>query len=178
MTPAALRQVPVDGLTPARLWAFLDPAARAQAAQALYAHDWGDAPTRREADVAVASSLRAREIAVRKMPVERRADYLARVVRPTDSLASSLLLALHLEHRRPMLAAFLDALGVPHRDGLISEEARIEHLDATSVATAARGLADRFPAEQVETYLATLLAMDRDVWGSLEGVLRSRAGEP
>jgi hypothetical protein len=165
---------PPDRLSIAKLWASLEPAVRTLSAHALYAHDWGATPTRREADSAVAAALRTREVSVRKMPVDKRADYLARAVRPGESLASSLLLALHLEHRRPMLAAFLDAVGIPHENGLISGDDEIGPLDAAAVGRAALALFERFPPDEVAVYLATLLAMDPDLWAALEPVLRER----
>ena len=39
-----------------------------------------------------------------------------------DSLAARLLVSYHLGHQRPMMAAFLDALGIVHDNGLINDE--------------------------------------------------------
>src|SRR5262249_40634606 len=95
--------VDLSSCGPSQLWAALPADTRQAAARALYAHDWGNAPTRREADFAIIQGMRFRETAVRQLPIDKRAGYLARSIRPNDSLASSLLLALHLESRRPML---------------------------------------------------------------------------
>jgi len=162
------------GLSPSRLFAHLDPVVRLLAARSLYAHDWGDRPTRREADLAIAQALRSREIAVRKLPVDKRAEYLSRAVRPGDGLATSLLMALHLEERRELLAAFLDELQIPHTDGIIREDHDLAAPPASRLAGAAARLFEEYPQDEVETYLATLLAMDRDVWGGLAPVLASR----
>ena len=170
-----LRSLPLEGLSSSRLWAHLDPGLRALAARSLYAHDWGDAPTRREADLAVAQALRSREASVRRLPVEKRALYLARLVRPNDRLASSLLLAFHLKLRRPLLGTFLDALGIPHRDGLISDDHGLGAPEPAALARAASTLFVEHAAEEVETYLAALLAMDPDVWGGLAKLLHERA---
>lgn len=164
----------LDGLSPSRLFAQLDPALRLLAARALYAHDWQDRPTRREADLAVAQALRSREVAIRKLPTDRRAEYLARAVRPSDSLAVSLLMALHLEQRRGLLAAFLDALEIPHKDGIIEEGHDLRAPSASRLESAAHALFRSHPGEEVEIYLATLLAMDREVWGGLAAVLAAR----
>lgn len=93
---SVLAQLPLDRLTPARLWAALDADTRLLAARALYRHDWGDAPTRREADLALAAGMRFRDAMVRQLPVDKRAAYLARNVAAGDNLSASLLLALHL----------------------------------------------------------------------------------
>jgi len=152
---------------PSELWASLDPEVRLAAARSLYAHDWGQSPTRREADFAIMQGMRFRESAVRQLPVDRRAQYLARSIRPTDSLAGSLLLALHLEQRRAMLGAFLDALKIPHTDGLINEDHELKPPPAAALKKASKTLTGQFPADEVELYLATLYVLDRDTWGGL-----------
>jgi hypothetical protein len=161
----------LETCTPSQLWAALDAELRLAAARALYAHDWGDAPTRREADVAIVHGLRFRESAVRQLPVEKRAAYLARGVRPGDSLASSLLLAFHLEHRRPLLGAFLDALGIPHHDGLIAEGHDAKPPSAAELKKAAAALRSAFPDEEIDLYLTALYVLDRETWGGLRGQL-------
>ena len=157
--------------TPSQLWASLDPDVRLLAARSLYAHDWGDNPARREADAAIMFGMRFRESAVRQLPAERRAQYLAKSIRPNDPLSGSLLLALHLETRRPMLTAFLDALGIPHVDGLISEDHEPKPPSETALRKAAGTLRAKFPEEDVEIYLATLFILDRETWAGLEPVL-------
>ena len=174
-TRTLAKELPLDDLSPSKLWGHLDPAVRQLAAHALYVHDWGRAQTRREADLAVAATLRSRELTVRKMPTDRRADYLARAVRPTDSLASSLLLALHLQHRRDLLATFLDTLGIPHDGGLIAEEHEVSALAPDTLARAAAMMFAKFPEEAVETYFATLIAIDHELWSPLIPILRDRS---
>ena len=157
---------------PMQLWASLDPDVRVAAARALYAHDWGESPTRREADFAIMHGMRFRETAVRQLSVDKRAHYLARSVRPTDSLAGSLLLALHLEQRRAMLSAFLDALKIPHENGLISEDHDMKPPAAASLEKAAKTLRDQFPPDEVELYLATLYVLDSETWAGLAPLLK------
>jgi len=157
---------------PSQLWASLAPELKLAAARSLYAHDWGDAPTRREADFAIMHGMRFRETAVRQLPVDKRAQYVARSIRPTDSLAGSMLLALHLEERRAMLSAFLDALTIPHVNGLISEDHDMKPPTASALAKAAKTLGGQFPAEDVELYLATLYVLDRVTWAGLSGLLK------
>ena len=157
--------------TPAQLWTALDPETKLAAARSLYAHDWGNAPTRREADAAIMIGMRFREAAVRQLPVDKRASYLARSIRPSDALAGSLVQAHHLEQRRPMLAAFLDALGIPHENGLIAESHTLETPAAAALRKAADALRTRFPAHEVEEYLACLYVLDRETWDGLAAIL-------
>ena len=165
-------RIDLSQCAPSQLWALLDPEVRLAAARSLYAHDWGETPTRREADFAIMHGMHFRETAVRQLSVDKRAQYLARSIRPTDSLAGSLLLALHLEKRRAMLSAFLDALKIPHENGLISEDHDMKPPTAATLAKAATVLNDRFPREEVELYLATLYVLDRETWAGLGPVLK------
>jgi hypothetical protein len=165
-------RIDLSQCAPSQLWATLEPELRLAAARSLYAHDWGDAPTRREADYAIMHGMRFRESAVRQLPVDKRAQYVARSIRPTDSLAGSMLLALHLEERRAMLAAFLDALSIPHDKGLIADDHDTKPPTASALAKAAKALSQRFPAEDVELYLATLYVLDRTTWAGLAAVLK------
>lgn len=161
-------------LSASQLWRRLDPAVRALAAQALYEHDWGEAPARREADLIIARTMRFRDATVRQLPIGKRAEYLATRVRPEDPLASSLLLALHLEHRRPLLTDFLDALRIPHENGAIIDDHDLRPPAPESLAAAADKLFRDFPAEQVEVYLASLAALDFGTWGPLTAILAKR----
>ena len=178
MSTAFLASIPIDGLDPSRLWPHVPAEVRKLAAHSLYARDREDPAARQLADAFIARALRFREVAVRKLPLDRRVEYLTRAVRPDDSLASSLLLALHMANRRPMLSAFLDALGVPHDNGAISDAPHLARQPKDRLETAAKRLLAAFPEEDVEIYLASLLAMDPTIWGSLAGVLEElRRGE-
>lgn len=157
--------------TPSQLWASLDVDLRLLAARSFYAHDWGENPARREADAAIMFGMRFRESAVRQLPVERRAQYLAKSIRPNDGLSGSLLLALHLETRRPMLSAFLDALGIPHVDGLIAEDHEPEPPSSAALEKAAAALRKAYPADDVDLYLATLFVLDRETWAGIDPAL-------
>ena len=157
---------------PAQLWASLEPEIRLASARSLYAHDWGDAPTRHEADFAIMRGMRFRESAVRQLSVDKRASYVARSIRPNDSLAGSMLLALHLEQRRGLLSAFLEALKIPHDNGLIAEDHDMKPPSAASLAKAAKALRDQFPADEVDLYLATLYVLDRNTWAGLAPLLK------
>ena len=162
------------GSSLAKIWMSLPAPVRSLAARSFFEHDPNDAASRMQAEAAIARAVKARDVFVRRLPEERKIAYLASAVRPDEILASSLLLALHLGHRRPMLAAFLDSLGVPHDNGLIAEDADLTPPDAARLAAAAKALYESFPEEEVTLYLKVLMAMDEDLWGGLEETLRGR----
>jgi hypothetical protein len=166
-----LRELLTGRLTPARVWSHLDPDTRKLAAEAIYA----DGATRREADLAVAAAMRFREPALRRQSIAQRVGYLLRVVHPDDELAGSLLLALHLTHRRPILSCFLSELGIPHEDGLIDPDDHMEPPTASSVTAAVAALDDKFERPHIDLYLACLASMDPGTWRHLDPILNRRA---
>jgi hypothetical protein len=169
-----LGQLTLETLTPSRLWAVLDADTRRLAAACLYRPDAEDPGSRALADAAIASTLRFRDAAVRRLPVPKRVDYLTRAVRPDDSLAGALLRALHLGQRNQMLGAFLDRIGIPQREGVIDPDAELEAPDGATLAAAAETLRLGYPADHVELYLASLLALDPVFWKGLADVVRPR----
>ena len=169
-----LQSLSLDNLTPARLWSALGAPVRRLAVRAMY----GDEPELRvQADQALAEALRFRPAGVRKLPVDKRVDYFVRRVRPDNTLASTLLTTLHFAHRRTLLRAFLDALDMPNDDGLIPPDHEPEPVEPDRLAPAVETVRARFEAPDVDLYLATLLALDPDVWGGLKPLLEPAPAE-
>jgi hypothetical protein len=75
-----------------------------------------------EAIVAIARRLNFRQKSVLGMSAERRARALAQIADVSDALATRALVAYHFQYQRPLMAAFLDAIGVAHDNGLITAE--------------------------------------------------------
>ena len=69
-----------------------------------------------------------------------------------------------------MLAAFLDALGLPHEDGVLKEEADAEGPVPVEKARRAVAALGAFPSAQVRTYLNTLWLQDPERWAAVEPV--------
>jgi hypothetical protein len=94
----------------------------------------------------------------------------ASVLDPGEPLAGSLLVALHMGDRRPLLGAFLDAVGLPHEDGLLKDDADGVPFTAESAKKGVVALLAAYPREQVEVYLNTLWLQDPEHWAPLEHV--------
>jgi len=152
--------------TATRLWKTLDKEERLAAAAAF----WRDTPPEL-AGTALGAVVRARKLrpqVARTLSDEQRTQALAGVLDPGETVAASLLVALHLSARRPMLGAFLDALSLPHEDGVLKEEAdALAAPDAARLAAAAGTLLKSFPQRQVDTYLNTLWLQDPERWKGL-----------
>jgi len=168
---SVLSQVELEGLSPAGLWSALDDVTREEAVRSVYRNGSGGGKI--EADIAIANALRFRPGAVKKLPLKRRINYLLKTVHVDDSLASTILLALHLNGRVEILKGFLDHLGIPQEDGLIDEGYDIEPPDAGALSEAASAIYQRFDAAKVDLYLAALVALDPQTWGGLREVLAS-----
>lgn len=155
---------------PTRLWKRLSADRRIEAARAFWERDDENSRTEQvEAIVALARHMKFRPQSMQAMPVEKRAKYLAQLPGMTESIAARALVAYHLAHQRPMMGAFLDALGIGHEDGLITEES-LDPPDQTRLAAAASELAKAYPPADVSIYLNTLLAQDPQTWEGLGGL--------
>jgi hypothetical protein len=107
---------------------------------------------------------------VLSLPVEKKARHLAGLAQVSDLLAARLLIAYHLEHQRPMMGAFLDALGIAHEDGLIADDTA-PALDEARLPEAVKTIREQYPAEDVDLYLHTLRLQDHTTWGGVGAFL-------
>jgi hypothetical protein len=159
---------PAAGLEPTstRLWKRLTPTERKAAAEAFFAQ-----PAQEVLGAALGAIVKARHLrpqAPRALPPEGLPRVLSGVLDPGESVASPLLVAIHLASRRPLLVAFLDAVGLPHEDGILKEEADAVEISEEKARAAVLGLRSSFPLEEVRTYLNTLFLQDPDRWQVLE----------
>jgi len=111
------------------------------------------------------------KIAARALATDAQAQILATVLDPGEALAQGLLVALHLSERRPLLVAFLDALGLAHDEGVLKDEGESPPVDGEKAGAAVRAL-QAFSREHVETYLNTLWLQDPDRWAALAAAAR------
>jgi hypothetical protein len=82
-------------------------------------------------------------------------------------MAARLLVLYHLAEQRPMIAAFLDALGIAHNNGLIQDGSDVTP-DPAKLGPAVAALAGAYPAADVSIYLDTLRCHDPRTWGALQ----------
>jgi hypothetical protein len=156
-----------DTLTASKLWKRMSRAQRLAAARAF----WSDEQAiddQVQAAVLIAQQKKFRPKTVIGLDVERKTQHLASMTSLPDMTAARILVCHHLANQRPMMGAFLDALGLAHEDGLIQEDE--VKPDAAKIAPAAAGLAERFAAEDVTLYLNTLLVQDPETWAALRGL--------
>ncbi len=149
-----------------KLWKRLTREERLAAARQFFSQ-----PPQEVYGTALGAIVRARKLrpqVARSMAPEEQAKALASVLDPGEPLAGSLLVALHMGDRRPLLGAFLDAVGLPHEDGLLKEEADGIPFTAESARKGVAALRAAYPREQVDVYLNTLWLQDPEHWAPLE----------
>ena len=154
-------------LTPSRLWKQMTLDQRIRAARAFW-EDPEATDDQVQAALLIAQQKKFRPKTVIGLDVDRKARHLATLGGLPDAMAARALIVYHLAEQRPMMGAFLDALGIKHAEGLIEEDA--VKPDAEKIGPAAALLAQQFPADDVRIYLNTLLSQDPETWGGLAGL--------
>ncbi len=116
----------------------------------------------------IAEKKKFRPKTVVGLDLDRKARHLASLVSLPDTIAARVLVTYHLVEKRPMMGAFLDALGIEHEGGVIKADDVTP--DASKLEAAAATIAGQFPAEDVDLYLHTLICQDPETWGGLRSV--------
>ena len=155
----------LSNFRPSKLWRRI-PLERRIDAAGLFWEDEHSADQQVEAVSAIATQMKFRPKSVIALAPEKRAKYLAQLPSISDTIAARVLVNYHLERQRPMMAAFLDLLGIQHENGLISDET-VAKPDPAKVQNAAKDLSTKFPPEDVSLYLSTLVSQDPETWEAL-----------
>jgi hypothetical protein len=157
---------------PAVLWKQMTDAQRQAAAHAF----WTDPQSQMEhleINALMARRLNFRMKSIQTMAVDRKVKHLMAMGNVSDGVAGRLLVTYHLSSQRPMMGAFLDALGIAHDKGLIAEDATPQP-EPEKLKTAAATLREKYPIEDVNLYFSTLVLQDAETWGGLLEELKTR----
>ncbi len=104
-----------------------------------------------EATAALARRLNFRVKSVRALPVDTRARYLAQTSDVSDTVAMRALVAYHMAQERPLMASFLDALGIAHDQGVITAD-QVDPPSAEQVSKAVGAIRASYPVEAVDLH--------------------------
>jgi hypothetical protein len=154
-------------LTPAKLWKRMTADQKVRAARAFWLDEQA-VDDQVQAALLIAQQKKFRPKTVIGLDVDRKAKHLASLPSLPDAVAARVLVVYHLAEQRPMMGAFLDALGIAHENGLIQEDE--VKPDEGKVGPAAAAIAAAFPREDVSLYLNTLLCQDPGTWGAIADV--------
>src|SRR5262247_4010735 len=108
-------------VTPGRLWKRMTTDERLSAARALW-NEKEAADDQLQAALLIAQQKKFRPKTVVGLDLDRKARHLATLGSLPEALAARALVVYHLSEQRPMMGAFLDALGITHVNGVIEEE--------------------------------------------------------
>jgi hypothetical protein len=161
-------QATATPLTPARLWKRMTAEQRLGAARAFWQAEEA-ADDQVQAVLLIAQHKKFRPKTVMALDEERRAKHLASFPSIPETMAARALIVYHLAAQRPLMGAFLDALGIAHEEGVI--QADDVKPDADKLAPSVEQIAGIYPEADVALYLNTLLCQDPDTWGGLRRIV-------
>lgn len=159
----------VETRGPLAVWDLMTDDEKKAAAAALW-HN-ADRESRMAVEMLVAKEMKFRPQSVRRLSVERVAPRLVRMASELpETVLFQFLFHLHMAERRELMIEYLDAVGLPHNEGVLD----LGEDDAAPTEEAAAG-----PARELITahghaalvYLATLAVADSDFWAGMLSVL-------
>jgi hypothetical protein len=153
-----------DVLTPSRLWKKMPQEQRVRAARAFWLDD-ESTNDQVQAVMLISQHKHFRPKTIVSLDIDRKAKHLASLPSVPDTIAARALIGYHLAEQRPMMGEFLDALGIPHEEGLIQDDATKP--DPDKMKAAVESLTGKFPPEDVSLYLNTLVCQDPETWNGL-----------
>jgi hypothetical protein len=157
-------------LTSHELFGFMSPALAARIIE--FAHE-GNKELYRTVLVTVADARKLRPAFFERTPrPARHAAMAATLSKPRlELIAANLLRDWLMKQKTAMLADYLDALGVAHKDGAVDElPATIEE---PKLQAAVEQLLVKYPPEEVAVYLNAFYTMNDVRWPNLESMLKA-----
>ncbi len=130
-------------------------------------------PTYKATLSAVADARHVRAVFLERQPrAQRHATMLATLSRPSLDLAAGTLIRVWLlKKHAAMLADFLNALGIQHKDGIVEELPK--EMDDAKLKAAVDTLLAKHPPEAAIVYLNAFNDMNETSWGNLKTMLES-----
>jgi len=159
-------------LTSHELLGFMSPALALEIL--TYAHDT-DKPLYRATLGAVAEARKLRPVFLERQPrAQQHAAMLATLARPAlEAVTGNLIRTWLLKKHKQMLVDFLEALGIPHQEGVVEELPAA--MDDAKIRAAVEGLLAKHPPEAVAVYLHAFNEMNAVAWPGLKAMLDADA---
>jgi hypothetical protein len=157
-------------LTSHEMFGFMSPALAADILAFAYETD---KPLYRTTLSAVAEVRKVRPVFLERQPRPQRHEaMLASLSRPALELAAgNLIRAWLVKKHKDMLAHFLDALGIPHQEGVVEDLPA--SMDDAKLQSAVEGLLAKHPPESVAVYLLAFNEMNQANWPNLKHLLET-----
>ena len=157
-------------LTSHELFGFMSPAL---ANDILSYSRESDKPTYKATLAGVAKALHVRPVYLERQPRPQRHAAMVQVLSKPglDALAGGLLRAWLIKKYEPMLADFLNALGIKNEKGVVDDLPKT--MDDATLKSAVDTLAAKYPPEVVGVYLNAFNEMNDANWPNLNAILES-----
>jgi len=157
-------------LTSHELLGFMSPALALEILTYTYE---SDKPLYRATLSAVAEARKLRPVFLERQPrPQRHAAMLATLARPAlDMVAGNLIRTWLLKQHKQMLVDFLDALAIPHQEGVVEELPPT--MDDAKLRPAVDALLAKHPPEVVAVYLQAFNEMNEVEWPNLKAMLEA-----
>ncbi|SRR6266850_3340476 len=157
-------------LTSHELLGFMSPALALEIL--TYAHE-SDKPLYRAALNAVAEARKLRPVFLERQPrAQRHATMLVTLARPAlDLFTGNLIRNWLLKKHKSMLVDFLDALAIPHQEGVVEDLPKT--IDDAKLRAAVDALVAKYPPEAIAVYLHAFNDMNEVEWPNLKAMLDS-----
>ncbi len=132
-----------------------------------------DKPLYRAALAAVAEARKVRPVFLERQPRgQRHATMLATLARPgLDLVSGNLIRSWLLKKHKGMLIDFLNALGIPHQEGVVEDLPA--SMEDAKLSTAIEALLAKYPPEAVTVYLHAFNDMNQVEWPNLKTMLEN-----
>jgi hypothetical protein len=159
-------------LTSHELFGFMSPAL----SQEILEHTFADDKDMYRATLAaIAQAGKVRPVFLERQPrAQRHPSMIAALSRPgLDLIASNLLRSWLLKKHSAVLIDYLDALGVPHKNGVV--ENLPDTVEDAKLNAAIDGLLAKHPREVVTVYLHAFNSMNDTRWANLDAMLKNDA---
>jgi len=154
---------------PLAVWDLMTDDEKRKAATALWTN--ADRESRMAVEMLVAREMKFRPQSVRKLSAERVAPRLARIASEMPETAFfQFLFHYHMAEGRQLMVEYLDAVGLPHEDGVLDLPEDAEAPTEEAAAGPAKELIAAHGREAL-VYLGTLAVADADFWARMIPVL-------
>ena len=160
-----------------KIWNLMGEERRLAAAKAFWESS-EQKGAQRQVEQVLAQRLHARTVFLKKLPAEKKAGYLARDMATTPYLWDAAMISYHFAAHRPMLTDFLNALGIPNKDGHYeSSDKDVHPPTAEALDRAVKTLLDKYDRTDVLVYLAAAVTQDEEFWANLKPIVDRMVGE-
>ncbi len=154
------------------LFGFMSPALANEILSYIFE---SDKPGYKATMAAVAEAKHVRLVFLERQPrVERHASMMTALARPNlDAAAAALLRAWLVKKQAAMLVDFLNALAIPHENGVVEDLPG--EMEDTKLKAAVEILLGKYPHEAVAVYLNAFNDMNAANWPNLKTLLETDA---